>query len=135
MTITQPTVTGRDVVVGLYTALLSGDRSAAHAVLHPDAVLHVPGGHPLAGDHEGRDAVLAFVAASSMAADRSEQVDVLDLLEGETHVAALCLVTGLRDARPSLENRTVHLFRIDGHRIVEIWFHNWDQAAVDAFWS
>ena len=43
MTITQPTVTGRDLVVGLYTALLSGDRPAAHAVLHPDVVLHVPG--------------------------------------------------------------------------------------------
>lgn len=135
MTITQPTLTGRDLVVGLYTALLSEDRPAAHAALHPDVVLHVPGGHPLAGDHEGRDAVLAFVTASSAVADRSERVEVLDLLEGEAHVAALCLVTGLRGGRPSLANRTVHLFRIDGHHIAEIWFHNWDQAAVDAFWS
>jgi ketosteroid isomerase-like protein len=135
MTIIQPTQTGRDLVVGLYTALLTGDRPAVHAVLHPDVVLHVPGGHPLAGDHAGRDDVVAFVAASSAAADRTEHVEVLDLLEGDDHVAALCLVTGLRDGRPALTNRTVHLFRVEGHRIAEVWFHNWDQAAVDAFWS
>lgn len=135
MTITQPTTTARDLVVGLYTALRNGDRPAADAALHPGAVLHVHGGHPLAGDHQGSDAIVAFVTASSTAADRTEQIDVLDLLEGHDHVAALCRVTGFRAGREALSNRTIHLFRIDGDRIAEVWFHNWDQAGVDAFWS
>lgn len=131
ITTTSPTAT----VVGLYTALAAGDLDAAGRHLAPDVVLHVPGRQPLAGDHVGRQAVVDFVVASSATAGRSEEIELLDVLAGEAHVAACCRVTGRRDGRVALDNRTVHLFRLDGGVIAEIWFHNWDQVAVDAFWS
>ena len=40
-----------------------------------------------------------------------------------------------RDGRAPLDNLTVHLARLDGNRIVEIWFHNFDGPAVAAFWA
>jgi ketosteroid isomerase-like protein len=122
-------------VVGLYAALAAGDLDAAGGHLTTDVVLHVPGLQPLSGDHVGRQAVVDFVVASSTTAGRSEEVEVLEVLAGEHHVAAICRVTGRRDGHVALDNRTVHLFRLDGDAVAEIWFHNWDQPAVDAFWS
>jgi len=116
-------------------SVTAGDPAAALTHLTDDAVLHVPGRQPLSGDHQGPQAVVDFIAAGSTMADRTERVDVLDLLVGTDHVAAYCHVTGERDGRPVLDNRTVHLFRLAEGRIAEIWFHNWDQVAVDAFWS
>lgn len=124
-----------EAVLGLYAAVAAGDPSAAAPFLAPDAVLHVPGAQPLSGDHVGREAVIDMITASSALADRTEAVEVLDLLAGGTHVAALCSVTGRRDGRVALENRTIHLFRIEAGLVAEIWFHNWDQGVVDAFWS
>jgi len=37
--------------------------------------------------------------------------------------------------RPVLHNRTVHALRVDDGRTAEIWFHNFAQTSVDAFWS
>jgi ketosteroid isomerase-like protein len=135
MTTTTTHPTAHDVLVGLYTAVNEGDALAATAFLHPDVVLHVPGHQPLSGDHHGIDGVLGFLTASSAAAERTERVEVLDVLAGQRHAAAYCLSTGHRAGRVELENPTIHLFRIDEGRIVEAWFHNWDQDAVDAFWS
>ena len=45
-------------------------------------------------------------------------------------------VTAQRDGRAPLVNYTIHLFRLgDDDRIAEIWFHNREQAPVDAFWN
>jgi ketosteroid isomerase-like protein len=134
MTMTTET-SHADVIVGLYTAVATGRPDAALPHLADDVVLHVPGGQPLAGDHVGPEAVVAFITASSAVADRTEHVEVLDVLVGGAHAAAYCHVTGSRPGGPDLDNRTVHLFRITDGRIAEVWFHNWDQAAVDAFWS
>ena len=132
---TTTTTASTDPVLALYGAVRAGDPAGAAPVLTEDVVLHVPGRQPLSGDHVGRQAVIDVVSASSNLADRTAQVELVDLLVGGDHVAAYGLVTGRRDGRTALENRTVHLFRVEGHHIAEIWFHNWDQGAVDAFWS
>lgn len=132
-TTTHPTAA--DALAGLYSSVADGDAAAAMSHLTDDVVLHVPGTQPLSGDHVGPEAVVAFIAASSSRADRTERVEVLDVLVGGGHAAAYCHVTGVREGRKVLDNRTIHLFRLDEGRIAEIWFHNWDQPAVDAFWS
>lgn len=132
-TTTHPTVA--ELLAGLYGAVAAGDPGAALPLLTPDVVLHVPGAQPLSGDHRGPQAVVDFITASSTMADRTEHVELIDLLVGGSHAAAYCHVTGTREGTKVLDNTTVHLFRIDGGQIAEIWFHNWDQLAVDAFWS
>jgi ketosteroid isomerase-like protein len=104
-------------------------------VLADEVVLHVPGSHPLAGTYHGADALLDFVTAVGARADRTEHVELLDLLGGATHAAAYCRVTGNRPGFEPLDNTTVHVLRIEQGRIAEVWFHNWDQASVDAFWG
>ncbi len=136
---TTPTTTHERTPVAtaaaLYDAFAAQDLERFTGLLAPDAVIHVPGAHPLAGDHVGRDAVIGFVIDTSVRADRTESIEVLDLLGGDTHAAAYCHVTGVRDGRVDLDNTTVHVLRVADGLVREIWFHNWDQARVDEFWS
>jgi hypothetical protein len=122
-----------DLVLRLRTALGTDDLAAAGKLLDEAVRLHVPGSHPTAGEYRGLQGILDFYAASR-ATGASTAVEVIDVLEGREHVAVYCHVTGTRPDRAVLQNPTLHLYRVDGGRVAEIWFHNRDQAAVDAFW-
>lgn len=127
--------TSADTVKHFYTSLLSGDTAGAAALLAPDVVLHVPGRHPLAGDYHGREGLTRFAAQSLRVTQGGERLALLDVLAGDRFVAALCRVEAARSDRTALDNRTLHLARVEAGHIAEIWFHNFDQHAVDAFWG
>jgi hypothetical protein len=63
------------------------------------------------------------------------RTEVVDVLAGRSYAAAYCRVHADSPADAGLDNSTVHLFRMAGDRVAEVWFHNRDQAAVDAFWT
>jgi ketosteroid isomerase-like protein len=119
----------------VYTGLAAGDPVPLATALAPDVVLHVPGTHALAGTHHGADQLLSFLLATRELTDSGEQIELLDVLTGRDHAAALCRVTATRPGRASLDNHTVHLLRFAGDQIAEIWLHNRDDFAVNAFWS
>ena len=127
-------MTPADLVLGLRTALATNDLVTAGSLLCDDVALHVPGSHPTAGEYNGLQGILDFYAASRATGATTAQ-QVLDVLEGRDHVAVYCHVTGARPDRAVLQNPTLHLYRVADGRVAEIWFHNRDQAAVDAFWS
>lgn len=114
-----------DQVHRLYAAVGAGDRGTVEALLAPDVVLHVPGTHPGAGEVCGRAAVLRALAAGAS----TTTTEVLDVLTGRGHVAVYCRVRG----EGGFNNPTLHLLRVQDDRVAEIWFHNRDQAHVDAF--
>ena len=74
--------------MALDAALLSNHLEEARRHTHDDVVLHVPGTHPLAGQHRGPEALLRFVEASRERTDTGEHIEVLDVLEGADHAAA-----------------------------------------------
>lgn len=134
-TTTTPTDHVTALVAEFYGASLTGDTVGARAALAPDVVLHVPGTHPLGGTHAGPDGVLGFVEASRQLTDDGEDVEVIDLLASEQRVAVYCRVTARRGDR-TLDNTTIHLLHVDEtDRIDEIWLHNFDDVAVNDFWS
>jgi uncharacterized protein len=121
-----------ELIETLYGQLADGEAAAVAARLTPDAVLHIPGDNPLAGDHRGPAAILEVLATVDGIGGRTEVVDVL---AGRSYAAAYCRVHTDTDTGTGLDNATVHLFRMAGDRVAEVWFHNRDQATVDAFWS
>jgi ketosteroid isomerase-like protein len=125
----------RDLVLGVYGALATGELEAARSALHPDITLHVPGTHPLAGLHVGVDAFFGFVLGSRRLTEDGEDIEVLDVLEGEHHVGVYCTVRATRVGRAPLENPTIHLVRIRDGLVAEIWLHNFDDLSVNDFWS
>ncbi len=100
-----------------------------------DVVLHVPGHHLTARDYEGVDGLIEFAVASRATSATIVAREVIDVLEGQHHVAVYCRIRGRRPERAPLENVTLHLYRVEEGRVAEIWVHNRDQAAVDAFWG
>lgn len=125
----------RSLVTSLYASLASGDLDGAMSAMSHDVVLHVPGSHPLAGEHRGPSGVIGVVVGSRAVTEGGEHIEIVDVLEGERHAAVYCIVTATRPGRPPLENRTVHLMRIADDRIVEIWLHNFDDLTVNQFWT
>ena len=130
-----PVASPREVTLALYAALLGGQLDDARRHAHDDVVLHVPGTHPLAGDHRGPDALVRFVESSRARTDSGERIEVLDVLEGTDHAAAYLRVTAERAGKAPLDNTTVHLLRVVDGRVAEVWLHNWDHTAVNEFWS
>jgi ketosteroid isomerase-like protein len=131
----EPKSGAGQLITRLYQALGEGRLDDVTSLLAPDVVLHVPGGYVGAGDFVGLDAVTAAMAAPGATTDDGDHIELLDVLEGVEHVAAYCRVRATRQGRTALDNHTVHLARTAGGVISEIWFHNRDQAAVDAFRS
>lgn len=125
----------RALVLGVYRALATGDLEAARAALHPGIALHVPGTHPLAGVHVGVEAFVGFVLGSRRLTHDGEEIEVVDILEGEHHIGVYCTVRATRAGRAPLENPTIHLVRIRDGLVAEIWLHNFDDLSVNDFWS
>ncbi len=100
--------------------------------LSADVVVHVPGRpEPL----RGVDEVAGFVLETAAKTDDGEHLEVVDVMSGEHYAAIHFHITATRAGREPLDNRTVHLARIEDGTIAEIWFHNFDSEAVAAFWE
>jgi uncharacterized protein len=122
-----------DVVLRFYAALMGPNPPDARHRMTGDVTVHVPGTHPLSGDHIGPDAVLAFVERSRALTDDGLRSELLDVLNGRGHIGLYFRVRATRGSR-SLDNHTIHRARVQAGRVAEVWFHNHDDLAVDDFW-
>ncbi len=103
-------------------------------LLADDIVWHVPGTSPIAGDHRGREAVLAYFERRRKLADHTFVMHPKAVLEDGD--AVVQLVEG--EATIGGERRTwstAGVYRIAGGRIAEVWLVPLDLAAFDEIWS
>ncbi len=69
----------------LFVAFRSGDIATVLAMIPEDAVSRFPGRHgKLAGEHTGRDAVIAFLMNVQTLTDHTFQLDLIDVLANDT---------------------------------------------------
>jgi ketosteroid isomerase-like protein len=115
----------------MYQAYANADIAAMAASMSDQLVMHVPGSHPLAGDHAGGDAVWAYLGK---VAEISGGVGgfVVRGISGDDDGHAVAILEGtIRDfVRP-----IVHVWRLLDAQAVEFWEVNFDQEAEDQFWS
>ena len=117
---------------GLYAG---GSVEPVRALLCGDVVWHVPGRTAIAGDHDGIDAVIAYMLRRRDVTDRTFRMHRRELLVGEgEHFAALtdgsAVIAGRRR-----EWSTIGLYRLRGARLAECWLVPFDQAEFDSIWS
>lgn len=113
------------------TAMEREDWATVLSAVSPEVIAHVPA----VGDLTGIDALAMFLAETAAKTEDGERFQLLDTLIGDDHVALYLRITAQRAGRTPLDNLTVHLARLDGPLIAEIWFHNFDGQAVAAFWE
>lgn len=119
----------------LYESFMVGDLQTVAGLLAEDVIFHVPGTGLNAGDHRGRDGVLAFFAQAARLTGGTLRIEVHEVLVGDTYVAAVATYRATRPDRAPLENELVHLMRLDDGRITESWFYSRNQYEVDEFWA
>jgi ketosteroid isomerase-like protein len=123
------------VVRRLYESFMVGDLQTVAGLLSEDVVFHVPGTGVNAGEHHGRDGVLAFFAQAARLTKGTLHIEVRDVLLGNAYAAAVATYRATRPDRAPLENNLVHLMRFEDGRIAESWFHSRNQYEVDEFWG
>lgn len=124
-----------EVVRRFYDAVAERDMAKAESCFAADALWHLPGHGPIAGDHVGwaniRDDFLSKLAPLSGGTFRAE---LLDVAVGERFVVAVQHATGDFEGRV-LDITGCQLMRVEGGLIREARGHYSDQGALDAFWE
>ena len=117
-----------------YTAFATGDMVALNNLFDPNIVWHAQRLGMLGGDHRGWPAVLTFFGRSMELTQGTFGIEVLEVLANDESAAAVVRSTGRRGAA-ALDDRQIHLFRLENERVVEVWQYVGDGAAAEAFWS
>lgn len=119
----------------LFQAFRAADLATIQAVIPEHAVWHFPGHRGLlAGDHRGRDAILAFLLQVQALTVHTFHLDLIDVLANDEHAVAFFSGHGTRNGK-ALDNPTCLRMRLENGRVVEVWEYVWDLYHVDDFWA
>lgn len=114
-----------------FDAMLSGDRETFADLIAEDAVWHVPGLNPLAGEYQGRAEVLAF--SEKMARAGTFRRRVVDVFGSDEHAVALLDAEGERADGVTYSGFGAAVCRTRDGKISEFWGMNANQAGLDRF--
>jgi hypothetical protein len=136
---TSPTGTDRtarniELVQAGYDAFTRGDLAAVEQLFHPEVVWHAQRLGALSGDHKGWPELPRFFGGTMEMSKGTFRVTVTDRYANPDGVAFMVRSQAERDGR-LLDDRQVHVFRLDGDQAVEVWQFVGDGRAVDEFWS
>jgi ketosteroid isomerase-like protein len=110
-----------------------GDLAGVADLLCEDVVWHVPGDSAIAGEHRGRDAVLAYLGRRRAMTDATFRVTVHGVALIDRRVVQLAGGRAERDGR-EVTWETVGVFTVRDGRIAECWLVPFDQREFDRIW-
>ena len=112
-------------------AFRAGDMEMLATVVDEGVVWHVPGAHPMAGNIDGREPLIAWLLALKPLGFRLREHDVF---ANDEHVCALSIMGAKRDAL-DVETRVVSVFHFRGGRQAERWFYPEDPEVWDQIFT
>jgi ketosteroid isomerase-like protein len=115
-----------------YKAFNTGDVPGLIDLFAEDIVWHFPGTSKLAGDHVGRDAVLAALGAYGEASNGTLQANPVDVMASDDHVTGWGNDTAAANGR-TLDINSVVIFTMKDGKVTEALHIVDDVAALDAF--
>ena len=117
-----------------YDAFARGDLAAVEQLFHPEVVWHAQRLGALSGDHHGWPELLGFFADTMEMSDGTFRVTVTERYANPDGVACMVRSQAERDGRV-MDDRQMHVYRLSGDQVVEVWQFAGDGPAVDRFWS
>lgn len=118
-----------------YEAFSRGDMDTLSSLMTADVTHHVPGEHPLAGHHKGREAVLRLYQRLAEETHNTLRVDLEDTFaDGRGHVISVHRMRAERGA-VGLEERGGIFFTIIGGKISDLDECFQDLDELNRFWS
>jgi ketosteroid isomerase-like protein len=122
-------------VLALFAALNKGDLTSAEAeFLHDDAAVHVPGKHPLARKHEGKQGVLDFYSSARTRTDEvSFEVESIAAAGEQVFVELRIQARRAGDSPTTIDTRGVNVITFADEKITEIRHYTSDQHTLDTY--
>ena len=125
-------MSAKDVMERYVAAARSRDLDTAFGHFADDIVFRIPGRSRYAGEHNGRDAAMAYIDdAIALSREHEIEIEVVDALCSEDRFALIVIERFHLDGRVVEVPRT-NVYRVSGEEIVEVWIFEGDQYAVDA---
>ncbi len=118
-----------------YAAFGSGDMETLTELIAEDAVWHVGGRSPLAGDYEGREAVFGLFGQLAEKSEGTLKLEVHDILANDDHSVVLTRLTAGGSSGKTVSINTCDTAHIRDGQLVEFWTFGSDQYAWDEYWS
>jgi uncharacterized protein len=116
-------------------AISAGDTATMQQLYTWDCVVHLPGSHPLAGEHKGGDTMLDTARRMREETNGTLRFEPQQLfVDGRGHVIAVRRMTAERRGRRHDAVSAAH-FTIVGDRIAGIEVYEQDLDRVNQFWS
>lgn len=118
-----------------YQAFSTGDGATLTEIIAADATQYQPGSGELAGEHNGRDAILQFYGRLAHETNGSFRVELEHLYtDGQGRVVATHRATGERQGR-QLDTRASLIFTVSDGMARDIHGCQEDIDAWDTFWA
>ncbi|MFK4116771.1 nuclear transport factor 2 family protein [Streptomyces longwoodensis] len=118
-----------------YDAFQRGDMDTMRGLMTGDCTHHVPGSHPLSGDHKGIESVLDYYGRLGSETGGSFRVELRDVLvDGRGHAVSVHRFTADRGGR-HVDAMGGIVFRIVGEKITDLDECVADIEQVDEFWT
>ncbi|MFI8187556.1 nuclear transport factor 2 family protein [Streptomyces sp. NPDC085946] len=118
-----------------YEAFQRGDMDTLRGMMTGDCTHHVPGSHPLAGDHKGIDAIIDYYGRLHTETDGSFRVELLNVfVDGRGHAVSVHRFTADRGGK-HLDANGGLVFRIVGDKMTDLDECVEDMDQGDDFWS
>jgi ketosteroid isomerase-like protein len=128
------TAENAEVVRRGYDAFSAGDVLRLRESFAENAVWHAAGSGVLAGEKQGRDAILAYFGELATRSNGSFQVTVQEIISGENSTVALQHEHAQRNGK-ILDRDGALTYRVRDGRITEGREFFADTAQGDAFWA
>ncbi len=80
-------------------ALSQSDMDSVREAFAEDAVWHLPGNSPLAGDHKGPDAILEFIGRAFEMSGGTFRLELLDVMASDEHGVQWQRITAQREGK------------------------------------
>jgi ketosteroid isomerase-like protein len=117
-----------------YDAFEKGDMDTLRGMFRPDAVGHITGRSPVAGDYKGVDAIFGFFQQIFERSGGTFRLEVHTVLADDEHGTVLTHVSGQREGR-TLDANNIEVFHLRDGKIAEFWSLTTDPYGQDDFWS
>jgi uncharacterized protein len=121
-----------ELVRKAFDAFANGDVETLRELMDQDSVWHAPGRNPLAGDHRGVDAILAYFARTMELTAGTFRSELHDVVANDEHAVSLFVALGEREGK-TLEARNVLVTHVRNGKLAETWLFSGDQYAADEF--
>lgn len=118
------------MIEGAYASFAAGDIASIMEIWTDDFVWHIAGEHPLAGDHEGKEAAAAFLGGVMQQTGGTFKAELQNVLADDTNGYSLHKSTATKDGE-EIESWEILGYGLRDGKVAEIWSFAYDQSLAN----